>query len=110
AEEVEHRPFKREAQRTLAREMTTLVHGKSAVEQAELAAQVAAMRAASTAAGTRLLAREVKRLEVRGVVPGQAGFGEPDCGSIFAGADGAFRRRPVQWFKKVWSFLRCAYG
>ncbi|RAV32344.1 tyrosine--tRNA ligase [Corynebacterium heidelbergense] len=49
AEEVEHRPFKREAQRTLAREMTTLVHGKSAVEQAELAAQALFGKAELTA-------------------------------------------------------------
>jgi tyrosyl-tRNA synthetase len=39
AVEVEERPFKREGQRTLAREMTTLVHGEEAVAKVELAAQ-----------------------------------------------------------------------
>lgn len=39
AVEVEERPFKREAQRRLAREMTNLVHGVEATEAVELAAQ-----------------------------------------------------------------------
>jgi tyrosyl-tRNA synthetase len=39
AVEVEERPFKREAQRTLAREMTTLVHGEDAVAKVEKAAE-----------------------------------------------------------------------
>lgn len=39
AVEVEERPFKREAQRTLAREMTALVHGQDAVTKVEQAAQ-----------------------------------------------------------------------
>lgn len=39
AVEVEERPFKREAQRTLAREMTTLVHGTDAVAKVEKAAE-----------------------------------------------------------------------
>ncbi|MDN6438912.1 MAG: tyrosine--tRNA ligase [Corynebacterium nuruki] len=39
AVEVEERPFKREAQRTLAREMTALVHGQDAVAKVEQAAQ-----------------------------------------------------------------------
>ncbi|UIZ93092.1 tyrosine--tRNA ligase [Corynebacterium sp. CNCTC7651] len=38
-EEVAERPFKREAQRRLAQEMTDLVHGREAREAAELAAQ-----------------------------------------------------------------------
>ncbi|MCF4007067.1 tyrosine--tRNA ligase [Corynebacterium uropygiale] len=37
--EVAERPFKREAQRRLAREMTTLVHGEEATASVELAAQ-----------------------------------------------------------------------
>lgn len=37
--EVAERPFKREAQRRLAREMTNLVHGTEATEAVELAAQ-----------------------------------------------------------------------
>lgn len=36
---VAEKPFKREAQRVLAREMTTLVHGAAATEAVELAAQ-----------------------------------------------------------------------
>jgi tyrosyl-tRNA synthetase len=39
AVEVEERPFKREAQRTLAREMTTLLHGEEAVAKLEPAAE-----------------------------------------------------------------------
>ncbi|MGJ0183355.1 tyrosine--tRNA ligase, partial [Corynebacterium glyciniphilum] len=39
AVEVDERPFKREAQRTLAREMTELVHGAEAVEKVEKAAE-----------------------------------------------------------------------
>ncbi|WKD61111.1 Tyrosine--tRNA ligase [Corynebacterium ciconiae DSM 44920] len=38
-EEVAERPYKREAQRRLAREMTTLVHGAEATEAVELASQ-----------------------------------------------------------------------
>lgn len=37
--EVAERPFKREAQRVLAQEMTTLVHGEDSVAKVELAAQ-----------------------------------------------------------------------
>ncbi|MGO1950610.1 MAG: tyrosine--tRNA ligase [Mycobacteriaceae bacterium] len=39
AVEVAERPFKREAQRRLAREMTTLVHGADAVDKVEKAAE-----------------------------------------------------------------------
>ena len=39
AVEVAERPFKREAQRVLAKEMTALVHGEDAVGKVELAAQ-----------------------------------------------------------------------
>ena len=39
AVEVAERPFKREAQRVLAQEMTALVHGEDAVAKVELAAQ-----------------------------------------------------------------------
>ena len=39
AVEVAERPFKREAQRVLAQEMTALVHGEDAVGKVELAAQ-----------------------------------------------------------------------
>src|SRR5699024_4722463 len=39
AMEVAERPFKREAQRVLAQEMTALVHGEDAVGEVELAAQ-----------------------------------------------------------------------
>lgn len=39
ATEVEERPHRREAQRRLAQEMTTLVHGEAATKAVELAAQ-----------------------------------------------------------------------
>lgn len=39
ARKVEEEPHKREAQRVLAREMTTLVHGEQAIEAVELASQ-----------------------------------------------------------------------
>jgi len=39
ARKVEEEPHKREAQRLLAREMTTLVHGEQATEAVELASQ-----------------------------------------------------------------------
>ncbi|KAB3520730.1 tyrosine--tRNA ligase [Corynebacterium sp. zg254] len=63
-EKVETEPFKREAQRTLAREMTTLVHGAEATEAVELAAQALFGRAELTDLDESTLAASLQETEI----------------------------------------------
>lgn len=74
--EVAERPFKREAQRRLAREMTNLVHGEEATEAVELASQALFGRADLTELDEQTLASAVSETEVV-----EIGAGEP-CGII----------------------------
>ncbi len=63
-EEVAQRPHAREAQRTLAREMTTLVHGERATEAVELASQALFGRADLADLDAPTLASAVAETEV----------------------------------------------
>ncbi|WP_018118567.1 tyrosine--tRNA ligase [Corynebacterium mastitidis] len=63
-EEVAQRPHAREAQRTLAREMTTLVHGERATEAVELASQALFGRADLADLDEPTLASAVAETEV----------------------------------------------
>ena len=62
--EVEERPFKREAQRRLAREMTDLVHGVEAREAVELASQALFGRAELADLDEATLAASVSETDV----------------------------------------------
>ena len=70
---VAERPFKREAQRRLAQEMTDLVHGPEATKAVELAAQALFGRAELTELAENTLASAVSETEVADV-----NAGEPD--------------------------------
>ncbi|MFD5867542.1 tyrosine--tRNA ligase [Corynebacterium sp. NPDC060344] len=70
---VAERPFKREAQRRLAQEMTDLVHGEDARKAVELAAQALFGRAELTELDEGTLAAAVSETEVADV-----NAGEPD--------------------------------
>ncbi|MDO5668911.1 MAG: tyrosine--tRNA ligase [Corynebacterium sp.] len=70
--EVAERPFKREAQRRLAREMTNLVHGEEATAAVELASQALFGRAELADLDEKTLASAVSETEVLTV-----GAGEP---------------------------------
>ncbi|WP_257159986.1 tyrosine--tRNA ligase [Corynebacterium cystitidis] len=63
-DEVAERPFKREAQRRLAREMTDLVHGPDATKAVELASQALFGRAELTELDESTLASAVSETEV----------------------------------------------
>ncbi|WP_257181269.1 tyrosine--tRNA ligase [Corynebacterium cystitidis] len=62
--EVAERPFKREAQRRLAREMTDLVHGPDATKAVELASQALFGRAELTELDESTLASAVSETEI----------------------------------------------
>jgi len=62
--EVAERPFRREAQRRLAREMTNLVHGEEATAAVELASQALFGRAELTDLDEKTLASAVSETEV----------------------------------------------
>lgn len=62
--EVTERPFKREAQRVLAQEMTKLVHGEDAVEKVELAAKALFGRAELADLDEATLAAALQETEV----------------------------------------------
>ncbi|SDS10324.1 tyrosine--tRNA ligase [Corynebacterium timonense] len=64
AVEVEERPYAREAQKRLAREMTTLVHGAEATEAVELASQALFGRAELAALDRATLESAVKETAV----------------------------------------------
>lgn len=68
--EVSERPFKREAQRRLAREMTNLVHGEEATKAVELAAQALFGKAELTDLDEKTLASAVSETEVLEVSEG----------------------------------------
>lgn len=70
---VAERPFKREAQRRLAQEMTDLVHGPEATKAVELAAKALFGRAELTELDENTLASAVSETEVADV-----NAGEPD--------------------------------
>ncbi|WP_312899514.1 tyrosine--tRNA ligase [Corynebacterium variabile] len=67
AVEVEERPFKREAQRTLAREMTALVHGEDAVAKVEKAAEALFGKAELAELDEQTLASALSETEVAAV-------------------------------------------
>lgn len=69
--EVAERPFKREAQRRLAREMTNLVHGADATEAVELAAQALFGRADLRDLDEKTLAASVSETEVAEIKAGE---------------------------------------
>ncbi|HIW96402.1 MAG TPA: tyrosine--tRNA ligase [Candidatus Corynebacterium gallistercoris] len=62
--EVAERPFKREAQRVLAQQMTALVHGEGAVEKVELAAQALFGRAELAELDEQTLAAALQETDV----------------------------------------------
>lgn len=69
--EVAERPFKREAQRRLAREMTNLVHGEEATAAVELAAQALFGRAELRDLDEKTLAASVSETEVAEIPAGE---------------------------------------
>ena len=69
--EVTERPFKREAQRRLAREMTNLVHGEEATAAVELAAQALFGRAELRDLDEKTLAASVSETEVAEIPAGE---------------------------------------
>ncbi|AJE67351.1 tyrosine--tRNA ligase [Corynebacterium glutamicum] len=69
--EVAERPFKREAQRRLAREMTNLVHGTEATEAVELAAQALFGRAELGDLDEKTLAASVSETAVAEIKAGE---------------------------------------
>lgn len=69
--EVAERPFKREAQRRLAREMTNLVHGTEATEAVELAAQALFGRAELRDLDEKTLAASVSETAVAEIKAGE---------------------------------------
>ena len=69
--EVAERPFKREAQRRLAREMTNLVHGTDATEAVELAAQALFGRAELRDLDEKTLAASVSETAVAEIKVGE---------------------------------------
>ncbi|QNQ90167.1 tyrosine--tRNA ligase [Corynebacterium poyangense] len=70
-EEVTERAYKREAQRTLAQEMTTLVHGESATRAVEVAAQALFGRADLRELDSATLAGALSETSVAEVLPGE---------------------------------------
>ncbi|NLF91189.1 MAG: tyrosine--tRNA ligase, partial [Corynebacterium marinum] len=69
--EVAERPFKREAQKRLAREMTNLVHGEAATEAVELASQALFGRAELADLDEKTLASAVSETEVLEIGAGE---------------------------------------
>ena len=80
--EVAERPFKREAQRRLAQEMTDLVHGKEAREAVELASQALFGRAELTDLDEKTLASAVSETSVFEIPVGET----PDIVELLVGA------------------------
>lgn len=70
--EVTERPFKREAQRRLAREMTNLVHGEDATRAVELAAQALFGRAELTELDESTLSSALAETEIFEVAAGES--------------------------------------
>lgn len=80
--EVAERPFKREAQRRLAQEMTDLVHGKEAREAVELASQALFGRAELTDLDEKTLTSAVSETSVFEIPAGET----PDIVELLVGA------------------------
>ncbi len=70
--EVTERPFKRETQRRLAREMTNLVHGEDATRAVELAAQALFGRAELTELDESTLSSALAETEIFEVAAGES--------------------------------------
>ena len=68
---VAERPFKREAQRRLAQEMTDLVHGPEATKAVELASQALFGRAELTELDEKTLASALSETNIFEVAPGE---------------------------------------
>ncbi|WP_070976438.1 tyrosine--tRNA ligase [Corynebacterium sp. MC3] len=93
AVEVEERPFKREAQKRLAQEMTDLVHGREAREAVELASQALFGKADLTDLDERTLASAVAETNVFEVAAGaEVSIVDMLVGSGLADSKGAARR------------------
>ncbi|MCP1388535.1 tyrosine--tRNA ligase [Corynebacterium sp. TA-R-1] len=91
--EVAERPFKREAQRRLAQEMTDLVHGREAREAAELAAQALFGKAELEDLDERTLAAAVSETSVFETPAAEpAGILDLLVGSGLVDSKGAARR------------------
>lgn len=91
--EVAERPFKREAQRRLAQEMTDLVHGKEAREAVELASQALFGRAELTDLDEKTLASAVSETSVFEIPAGETtDIVELLVGAGLAESKGAARR------------------
>lgn len=93
AVEVEERPFKREAQKRLAQEMTDLVHGREAREAVKLASQALFGKADLTDLDERTLASAVAETNVFEVAAGaEVSIVDMLVGSGLADSKGAARR------------------
>lgn len=93
AVEVEERPFKREAQKRLAQEMTDLVHGRAAREAVELASQALFGKADLAELDERTLASAVEETNVFEVpANGENSIVEMLVGTGLADPKGAARR------------------
>lgn len=91
--EVAERPFKREAQKRLAREMTNLVHGEEATAAVELAAQALFGRAELSELDEKTLASAVSETQVFEVTGDQSrNIVDLLVGSGLADSKGAARR------------------
>ena len=91
--EVTERPFKREAQKKLAQEMTDLVHGPEATKAVELASQALFGRAELSELDEATLAASVSETEVFEINPGEPrGIVDMLVGSGLVDSKGAARR------------------
>ena len=92
AVEVEERPFKREAQKRLAQEMTDLVHGVKAREGVELASQALFGRAEIRDLDEQTLASAVSATEVFEFSDAETSIVDLLVGAGLADSKGAARR------------------
>lgn len=91
--EVAERPFKREAQRRLAQEMTDLVHGEDATRAVQVASQALFGRAELSDLDEGTLASAVSETPVFEVAPGESrGILDLFVGAGLAESKGAARR------------------
>ncbi|PAT12165.1 tyrosine--tRNA ligase [Corynebacterium hadale] len=92
AVEVEERPFKREAQKRLAQEMTDLIHGREAREAVELASQALFGRAELTDLDEKTLASAVSETQVFEFRDAETTIVDLLIGAGLADSKGAARR------------------
>lgn len=90
--EVEERPFKREAQKRLAQEMTDLIHGREAREAVELASQALFGRAELTDLDEKTLASAVSETQVFEFRDAETTIVDLLIGAGLADSKGAARR------------------